>query len=203
MLNRIAAFVNCLNIVKRVLELDNWPAYLDLGCGHGKFMHAAWVESCTIHGIDGRRDRLPPEYNCPEFFTSGRIPEILGGRFANGDFLDDFDVVGILGLLYHLDGPMQVRLAGRMKGFPLIIDTHFAPKKGVRGYDRLVLKGDLKEVENGYLVSEGSGLKSSIGNSDSLWPTEAYLSEIFGDHLLLKCIPETSSNRAFFIGLPK
>jgi SAM-dependent methyltransferase len=123
-----------LKAIRRVLALLYGPRLeklrvADLGCLEGGFSVGFAREGCEVVGVEVRPDnlekcRLAAEQLGTErlSFVGGDVKEFTAGRFGT------FDVVLALGILYHLDDPVQwiAQVAEATRGV-LFLDTHFAP----------------------------------------------------------------------------
>jgi hypothetical protein len=101
----------------------------DLGCLEGGFAMALAREGASVVGIEARATNLEKAALLKEHF------ELAGMELLRGDVKDftadrfgSFDAVLALGILYHLDQPVEWlrQVAGATRGV-LIVDSHFAP----------------------------------------------------------------------------
>jgi len=147
---------------------------VDLGCGPCLFAKVARDEGFKVTAVDSRTDRIPP-------------PEELGSiSFVQSDVryfdIRDYDVVAILGLLYHLDLDDQMRLLRKANGSTVIVDTQFHDPARIRA------NPDPWELEivnrNGYRgvnFPEGDNTQASWKNRQSFWPMEDSLIQMYTD----------------------
>ncbi len=209
---RLEQFTVCCDLLARFLDPLGVGGihYLDLGCGHCKFMLAAEARGWVAGGVDARMERVPPALS-PLVFQ-GRIPDCL---HELADF-KQVHVVGILGLLYHMELDDQLELASRVTGKYLILDTHLAQPvrtapvyvssdapPQIWGMSACAKAEQAKPAKGGYVVPEGTGVKAGYENKTSFWPSEDTLYRTFEHHQLFKLLPEHFPARSFFAGIPK
>lgn len=137
-----------LRIFERLLAPLRPGRLVDLATGHGLFALTAQRLGWQVTAVDARTERMP--------FADG----IDWVHADVRDFpLEDFDVITILGILYHLELPAVLDLLRRAAGTTTIIDTHFALHPTI--------------VEGGYegkYYDEPDTLLASVGNEKSFWP---------------------------------
>lgn len=142
---------------------------LDLGAGPCVFARRAVQAGYRVTAVDGRRDRVPDDLDPDEI------------EFVQADVRDhpagEYDVVSILGLLYHLELDDQARLLRRHQGdCTVILDTqvHFpdAVTEAAGDWAQNIVEVDGHE---GVLFPEGDNPMASIGNPQSFWHTEPSL----------------------------
>jgi len=149
---------------------------VDLGAGPCVFARIARDRGYQVVAVDGRTERLPDD------------EEMHGIRFVQADVRSfdpaGFDVVFILGLLYHLDIADQLTLLRRCaQGQKVVLDTQVHVPELVclhtkDGWeDRIVRHGDYEGVE----FPEGDNPMASIGNPTSFWHTEESWLRLFQD----------------------
>lgn len=159
---------------------------LDLGCGHGKFAIAAADMGWSVVGVDARTGRMPGD---------GRVEWV---RSDVREYpMEGFDVISIIGLLYHLDQPSQMDLLHRcaVSGASVtILDTRVGLNQ--------------KADEGGYWgehYREPGLTTSSWGNEVSFWPTEESLIRMARDagfSLVAPVRPPREEYRAFYVCYP-
>lgn len=180
-LRRDAKHRHRVEIVEDILRSLPRGRMLDMATGHGKFALAAHRLGYEVTAMDARTDRMP--------MTAGI-------DWVQGDVRDfpmaGYDVVTILGLLYHLDLPDQIELLRRCPNAVVVVDTHIS------------LEPD--SLEAGYLghyYEERGGLASSWGNPTAFWPTEDSLFRIFeltGHTAVAKVLPfPVRRDRTFYV----
>lgn len=111
---------------------------LDLGCGEGVYAIEAGLRGAHVLAIDARTERMDAGAACAKRHGLGNV------RFAQEDVRavsrathGEFDVVLLLGILYHLDDP--VALLERVRDLDarlVVVDTlvTLAPDTESRGY---------------------------------------------------------------------
>lgn len=111
---------------------------LDLGCGEGVYAIEAGLRGAQVLALDARTERMDEGAACAKRHGLSNV------RFQQEDVRrvtrathGEFDVVLLLGLLYHLDEPMPVieNIHGLCTGV-LVVDTliSLAPDTELRGY---------------------------------------------------------------------
>jgi SAM-dependent methyltransferase len=132
--------------VRRVMQLiqDLAPRpfaelrILDLGCGEGVYAIEAALRGAQVLAIDARTERMDEGAACAKRhgLTNVRFVQEDVRRVSRATH-GEFDVVLLLGLLYHLDDPVPVleRLRDVCARL-LVVDTlvSLAPDAEVRGY---------------------------------------------------------------------
>lgn len=165
-----------LRVFDRVLRDIIGPAgsrsYLDLGAGPLLFARRARDAGFRVTAVDAR----PP--------WTGRVPPGIATVLADvRDFdISGYDVIGIVGLLYHLRLAEQLELLKRCAGRPTIFDTEvYCPDPAASpgsGPPRLRPVA-AEQGYDGAILSETGDVWSSHGNPESFWPTEASLLTMF------------------------
>lgn len=162
---------------------------LDLGCGHGKFSIAAADVGWAVVGVDARIERMPDDSRIEWLQSDVREYPV-----------ENFDVISVLGLLYHLDQPSQMDLLKRCAASGAsvtILDTHvgLSQKVSEGGYSGAYYK----EPEQGLSTSSWS-------NAISFWPTEESLIKMSRDagfSLITPVRPPREKHRTFYVCYPK
>jgi SAM-dependent methyltransferase len=146
---------------------------LDLGAGPCTFARIARDLGWNVTAVDARTERVPD------------AETIAGIRFIQGDVrafdVTGYDVVCILGLLYHLDLPDQMDLLRRVNRSPVILDTQYHDPARLHGLgaweSAVVARGGYR----GVLYPEKDTLFAGWGNATSFWPTEESLLRMIED----------------------
>ncbi len=141
---------------------------VDLGAGPCIFSKIAYANGYDVTAVDARTERLPEELEGIQFFQSN----------INDFVLTKFDVVVVLGLLYHLTLDDQISLMEHIpKGSVLILDTQvhiakYAQKEASeqRGFDTDALVK--KKGYEGVLFPEVENAMASVGDPITWWHTE-------------------------------
>lgn len=171
---------------KNLLSPLSGDALLDLGCGHGKFAVAAADLGWRVTGVDARSERWPDDKRIEWICSDVREYPV-----------EDFDVISILGLLYHLDQPSQLELLKRCStsGASLtILDTRV-------GLTQQAEEGGYR----GEYYDEPGLTTSSWNNSVSFWPTEESLIKMARDagfSLIAPVRPPLQEYRTFYVCYP-
>lgn len=156
-------------ILREVIKPPAGAKIVDLGAGHCRFSQIASRMGYTPTAVDVRDQRLPENLGDIEFIKSDiRAYDPVG-----------FDVILILGLLYHLTLEDQIGLLSRCPASStVVIDTQVhipelvvaaANRDGFA--DRIVDDGPY----SGVLYPESDNPMASWGNTHSLWHTEPSL----------------------------
>jgi hypothetical protein len=156
-------------LLKDLLQLPAGTTLVDLGAGPCKFSQIARDLGLKATAVDVRDERLPQDLDDIAFVKSDV-------RAYNPE---GFNVVCIIGLLYHLTLEDQIDLLTRCPvTSTIIIDTQIhVPDLVVReanrdGFaDRIVTE----EPYTGVLYPELNNPMASWGNKTSFWHTEASL----------------------------
>jgi hypothetical protein len=146
----------------------------DLGAGPCVFARIASEEGLATTAVDARTDRVPSyEELKPVKFVLSDVREFD---------LQNFDMVMILGLLYHLEIPDQLNLLARSSGASaVIVDTqvHIPDLVCTPEPERF---GNLHVTADGYEgveFTEAENPMASVGNPRSFWHTEHSLLTLF------------------------
>ena len=100
--------------VRRILQITRDLArrpfpnlrILDLGCGEGVYTIEAGLRGAEVLALDARSQRMEQGAACADRHGLTNVRFIKGDvRDATREALGSFDVVYLLGLLYHLDSP--------------------------------------------------------------------------------------------------
>lgn len=171
---------------------------LDLGCGPCLFAQKAQACGYQVTAVDARRDRVPSS-------------DVLGPiTFIQEDVraieTSGFDVVCLLGLLYHLELDDQMALLRNCRGSAVVVDTQLCEE------DRAPIDASPWQTtfvqERGYtgvLYPESDSTMAGWGNELSFWHTEGSLLKMFkacGFGRVTRVIPQYSSQygpRGFFL----
>ena len=151
-----------MNLFEQSLNTIGKGRLIDLGAGHCSFSIKASQLGWETTALDIREERKP---DLP--------PEI---RFINADVSssswkpEDYDVVAILGLFYHLDQKSQHELLSRLMGKILILDTHTASNRGTGYFELTNQLGPLTKMggEIGRVFAEAPGNNTDIRKQDRL-----------------------------------
>ena len=137
--------VKVRRILQLIADLSRHPLralrILDLGCGEGVYAIEAGLAGAEVLAIDARRQRMDEGAACAarHGLTNVRFAEEDVRRVTRATH-GEFDVVLLLGLLYHLDEPLPVlENLHALCGGPLLVDTlvSLAPDAEIRQGDRV------------------------------------------------------------------
>ncbi|ONG54005.1 hypothetical protein BKE38_11050 [Pseudoroseomonas deserti] len=172
-----------------------WPDaknlhFLDVGAGPGHFSRVAARHGFAVTALDAR-----PAWALAEALDQPDAGGLATPRWApRAEFrrlqadirdirnFDEHDVIGCIGLLYHLPLDDQARLLRRAAGRPVIVDTEL--------YDAArILPGRADRFEacrsegryGGALVAEKQNVYSAVGPHRSFWFDEASILAFFRD----------------------
>jgi SAM-dependent methyltransferase len=120
--------------VRRVMQIvrDLAPApferlrILDLGCGEGVYALEAALRGATVVAVDGRTERMRHGAACAARHGLGNVAFREDDvRRATRETYGAFDVVLLLGILYHLDAPDLFDLLASVRAMAglTVIDT--------------------------------------------------------------------------------
>lgn len=148
--------------------------YVDLGAGPLLFAQRARDAGFAVTAVDARPPRLRT------------LPE--GIAFVLQDVccfpLDGHDVIGIVGLLYHLPLEAQIDLLSRCEGRPTIVDTEVwcADLVARLGLSSPRLAGTAVVAGySGAVLEETGNVWSSYDNAQSFWLDEPSLLRLFAE----------------------
>jgi SAM-dependent methyltransferase len=136
--------VKVRRVMQLVADLARHPfpelRILDLGCGEGVYAIEAALRGAQVLALDARTERMGEGAACAKRHGLSSV------RFAQEDVRrvsrathGEFDVILLLGLLYHLDAEDALDLLGSLRAMCaglLVVDTlvSLAPDATVRGY---------------------------------------------------------------------
>ncbi len=184
-----------IEIFNQLLKQAPKGSLLDLGAGALIFSKIAMEKGYKVTAVDARTERLPDE------------PWVGKIDFRHADLRDfkqnGFDVVLMLGILYHLDLEAQIDLLKRHCKSFVILDTQYADESeySQNGYEG-VLFDELKKTGKLNTTSSFGNTKSFIHTLDSL--EKLFLS--CGYAKIERIVPSTRSwvgPRSFFRCYPK
>lgn len=157
---------------------------LDLGSGPGHFARIASRQGFEVTAVDAREPWTLTGKSSP---NAAREYRFLRGDLRDMGDVDDFDVVALIGVLYHLTFEEQLALLHRCAGKTVIIDTEL--------FDADALPSDRRHrftrrvTPEGYVgadCTEVGAVYSSHGNPSSFWFEEASL---------LRCLVDLGRSR--------
>ena len=180
-----------------LLEPPEGKTLLDLGAGHGKISKMARSYGYGVTAVDARSVRFPKR--------RGDITWTVAD--VSKYEIKFFDVILMLGLLYHLPLDRQLNLLTRcaLNCKQLIIDTHVCLEDNP---DKILTP----EGYEGWVYHEAdtiAGLKNrppaAFNNTDSFWPTPDALERMcldFGFSSVVRHEPRHAKDRIFFLVTP-
>lgn len=187
------SFDQRVELFRSLLALLPPGRLLDLACGTGIFAIAAHDMGWDVTATDAR---------------TGRMPMTPGIRWVQQDVRDTdvagYDVITILGLLYHLELPDQLDLLRRCSQSVTILDTHHSRKPthvegGYAGHTQ-------PELAVGRETELADTPTAAWGNQTAFWATQPDLVGMIRDcgfETVLAVVPPNLPNRAFYLCLPR
>lgn len=114
-------------IFAEILKTLNPGALVDLGAGHCAFSVIARNLGFKVTAVDARTVRVPEDLSPDIGFIESNVLDVE---------LEPYDVICILGLLYHMTLDEQIKLLDKCRNKTVIIDTHLtvAPYVKTDGY---------------------------------------------------------------------
>lgn len=151
---------------------------IDLGAGHCLLAKRARDAGFRVVAVDGRSERVPDDLGPDIEFVQADVRDVE---------LAGYDVVAVLGLLYHMTLEDQLELLSRARGSTVIVDTQIHDDAVVTdacgAWAYQLVRRDGYE---GVVFPENDNPMASIGNATSFWHTEVSLQRLF-----LRCGFET------------
>lgn len=165
----------------------------DLGCLEGGFSLALAQRGMNVVGIEARYKNLEKTELLHQHFGLSNLEFLRDDvkNFTTGRY-GTFDVVLALGILYHLDRPVEwLRQVSEATEAILIIDSHYAPsdEAGIARLDpRIAQLGPLRRIDDNGTAFHGreffefgpeadreAQLWASYSNGSSFWLTKESL----------------------------
>jgi hypothetical protein len=186
------AFDHRVQVFRELLSLFPPGRLVDLACGTGVFSIAASEMGWDVTAVDARTERMPMTPGISWVQQDVRTVEVQG-----------YDVVALLGLLYHLELPDQLDLLRRCSGKVTILDTHHSlrPTHLDQGY----AGHTFHELPVGREEDLASTPTAAWGNPISFWATQPDLVRMLRDcgyQTVLALVPPNLENRTFYLCLP-
>ena len=180
-------------VFKELLGLFPAGRMLDLACGHGLFAIAAHEMGWHVTAVDVRTERMPMTPGVDWVQHDVRTYQV-----------DGFDVIALLGLLYHLELPDQLDLLRRCSRTITILDTHHSnrPTHLEEGYAGHTYRELPEGQEERLAVTQ----TAAWGNLTSFWPTQPDLVRMLRDSgfaTILALVPPNTPDRTFYLCLPE
>lgn len=164
---------------------------LDMGSGSGQFARIASRQGFAVTAVDARE---PWTLAGGTSATPSQEYDFVRGDLRDFANVDDFDVVALIGVIYHLTFEDQIALLKRCAGKTVIIDTEL--------FDEAALPADRRQrftprvTPQGYRGAdcvEVGALYSSHLNPASFW---------FEDASFLQCLSDLGRERVRMIDPP-
>jgi hypothetical protein len=177
---------------KALLGLFPPGRLLDLAAGHGRFSVTAQEMGWRVTAVDARQERMPMTPGIDWIQHDVRTYDVGG-----------FDVIALLGLLYHLELPDQLDLLRRCSSTVTILDTHHSnrPTHVEQGY----AGHTFREVEAGHEEHLAETATAAWRNLTSFWATQPDLVRMLHDcgfETVLALVPPNTRDRTFYLCLP-
>jgi hypothetical protein len=187
-----ASFERREDVLRELLALFPPGRLLDLACGSGLYSIAAHEMGWEVTAVDARTSRLPMTPGITWLQQDVRTTDVTG-----------FDVVLVMGLLYHLELDDQLELLRRCSKTVTILDTHHsnAPTHLEGGY----AGHTFHELPAGREAELAATPTAAWGNQTSFWATQPDLVRMLEDcgfRTVLALVPPNLSNRTFYLCLP-
>ncbi len=179
-------------ILRELLAIFPPGRLLDLACGNGVFSIAAHDLGWQVTAVDARTVRMPMTPGIDWVQQDVRETEVVG-----------YDLVLLMGLLYHMELADQLDLLRRCSGTVTILDTHHsnAPTHLEAGYSGHTFT----ELPPDHPTSLEDAPRAAWGNRTSFWATQPDLVRMLHDcgfGTILALVPPTLQNRTFYLCLP-
>lgn len=147
-----------------------------------------WV----VTGVDARTVRMPMTSGITWVQQDIRETDVTG-----------YDLILLMGLLYHLELDDQLELLRRCSATVTILDTHHSnsPTHAEGGY----AGHTFREIPPDHPTSLAETPTAAWGNATSFWATQPDLVRMLHDcgfETILALVPPTLRNRTFYLCLP-
>jgi hypothetical protein len=186
------SFDQRVEVFRSLLGLFPPGRLLDLACGTGIFAIAAHDMGWDVTASDARTERMPMTPGIAWVQQDVRDVDVSG-----------YDVVTVLGILYHLELPDQLDLLRRCSRTITILDTHHSlrPTHFEGGY----AGHTFRELPEGREEELAATPTAAWGNQTSFWATQPDLVRMLGDcgfGTVMALVPPNLPNRTFYVCLP-
>ena len=180
-------------ILRDLLAIFAPGRLIDLACGNGMYSIAAHDMGWDVTAVDARTVRMPMTPGITWIQQDVRETDVTG-----------YDVILLMGLLYHMELADQLDLLRRCSGSVTILDTHHstAPTHEEGGY----LGHTFRELPADHPTSLEESPRAAWGNETSFWATQPDLVRMLyecGFGTVLALVPPTLPNRTFYLCLPE
>lgn len=161
---------------------------LDLACGEGVYAIETALRGARVTAIDGRTERMNKGKEVAERLRMENLHfEQKDIREVSVETHGQFDVIYMLGILYHLDVPdvfhTLENVCAMTRGYA-IIDTHISlTGREEATHKRVTYRGSKyrEHSENDTEELRRSRLLASLDNAQSFWFTKQSLIGLLGD----------------------
>jgi hypothetical protein len=179
-------------ILRELLGLFPPGRLIDLACGNGMYSIAAHQLGWEVTGVDARTVRMPMTPGITWVQQDIRETDVTG-----------YDLILLMGLLYHLELSDQLDLLRRCSATVTILDTHHsnAPTHLEGGY----AGHTFRELPTGHKAELADTPTAAWGNQTSFWATQPDLVRMLHDcgfKTVMALVPPTLPNRTFYLCLP-
>jgi SAM-dependent methyltransferase len=183
----ISNSVKVRRIIQLAQDLSQKPfdelKILDLGCGEGVYSLESGLRGATVTGLDGRDNRLKFGQEVSHRLGMNRVNFVVDDiRNVTVSNYGKFDVIYLLGLLYHLDEPELFDILKNLYEVcedVLIIDTTIALSAPLKvtydGANYYGIKYDEHQEGDDEDLKIEKRIMASIGNNQSFLPTKKSL----------------------------
>jgi hypothetical protein len=191
--NSRGSFEGRETILRELLALFPPGRLVDLACGNGMYSIAANDLGWDVTAVDARIVRMPMTPGITWVQQDVRETDVSG-----------FDVVLLMGLLYHMELGDQLDLLRRCSHTVTILDTHHStsPTHEEGGY----AGHTFREIPEDHPTSLEDSPRAAWGNATSFWATQPDLVRMLYDcgfGTVLALVPPTLPNRTFYVCLPR
>jgi hypothetical protein len=182
-----------VRVLQDLLALFPAGRLVDLGCGTGMFSVGALEMGWRATAVDARTERMLMTPGIDWVQHDVRTYDVSG-----------FDVIALIGLLYHLELADQLDLLRRCSSTVTILDTHHSnrPRVFEGGYAGHTFR-EIPEEDPDRLAATPT---ASWGNMTSFWATQPDLVRMLLDSgfgRVLALVPPNLPDRTFYLCLPK
>lgn len=188
-----ASFENREAVMRELLALFPPGRLVDLACGTGIYAIAAHEMGWQVTAVDVRTVRMPMTPGITWVEQDIRETDVSG-----------YDVILLMGLLYHLELADQLDLLRRCSGAVTILDTHHSnrPTHVEGGYAGHTFH-ELPESREAELATTPT---AAWRNLTAFWATQPDLVRMLHDcgfETVLALVPPSIPDRTFYLCLPR
>jgi hypothetical protein len=182
-----------VGVFRDLLALFPAARLLDLGCGTGLFSVAAQEMGWQATAVDARDERMLKTPGIDWVKHDVRTYDVSG-----------FDLIALIGLLYHLEFADQMDLLRRCSGTVTVLDTHHSnrPTTIQGGYSGHIFN-ELPADKADELAATPT---AAWGNLTAFWATQPELTRMLHDagyRRVLALVPPNLPDRTFYLCLPR